>query len=312
MAFDLGDGVRRERRGGAHEGRGSPRSTAPAAAPINHFKWQVSGDKKYLEQLYTAQIEECQLLEYIDTEGHLWIDRVGMPYTELQRARLGGIALVRGGTYPGHAVSWKFHSPATAQSLAILIPDATAASFKVIAFNLDQIPVRATLTGWHVDPGTWEITQGIDTNGDDVANNSIQTRLVTFERSKSLDFVFPARATTVLTLKLKTPGKPYWLRPDLGLSREDVVVDGQTLHVKIHSVGAAESPATTVVFRDAAGRVVASAPVPLLAAPIDLVPKTCDVDLVLPSGVSIPGGSVEIDPDRQVEEITEINNRVCL
>ena len=312
MDFDPNNGDRRERRGGAHEGRGSPRFTALAATPLNHFKWQVSGDKKYLEQLYTAQIEECQILEYIDTEGHLWSDRVGMPFTELQRARLGGAALVRGGTYSGNAVSWSFRAPANEQSLAILIPDATTTSFKVIAYNLDQLPVRAALTGWHIDPGVWEITQGIDTNGDDVANDSIQTRTIPFERTKSVDFTFPARTTTVLTFKLKTPGKPYWQRPDLGISREDVVVDGRTLHVKIHSLGSVEAPATMVVFRDASGHVIATTPVAALAAPIDLVPKTLDVNLTLPAGVSSAGGSVEIDPDHQVEEITELNNRVNL
>jgi hypothetical protein len=312
MDFDANIGERRERRGGAHEGRGSPRFTALAATPLNHFKWQVSGDKKYLEQLYTAQIEECQLLEYIDTVGHLWIDRVGMPYSELQRARLGGIALSRGNTVPGHTVGWSFRAPANEQSLAILIPDATATSFKVIAYNLDQLPVHAALTGWHIDPGVWEVTQGIDTNGDDVANEAMQTRNVPFERTKSLDFTFPARATTVLTFKLKTPGKPYWQRPDLGLSREDVAVDGRNVHVKVHSLGSVGAPATTVAFRDAAGRVVATAPVTSLAAPVDLVPKTLDVNLTLPEGVSISGGSVEIDPDHQLEEITQLNNRVSL
>ena len=312
LSLDLSSGDRRERRGGAHESRGSPRVTAPDALSVNHFKWQVSGDKKYLEKLYTAQIEECQVVEYIGTEGHLWIDRVGMPFAELQRARLGGIALVRGGTYSGHAVSWKFHAPASDQSMAILIPDATTTSFKVIAFNLDQVPVRATLTGWHIDPGVWEISQGIDTHGDDVAHEAMQTRTAAFERSTSLDFTFPARTTTVLTFKLKTPGKPYWQRPDLGLSREDVVADGQILHIKIHGLGSVESPATTVAFRDAAGRIVATAPVAPLAAPVDLLPKTSEVNLVLPAGMVPSGGSVEIDPDHRIEEITELNNRVEL
>jgi hypothetical protein len=288
--MDADGGERRERRGGAHEGRGSPRSTARAASQVNHFKWQISGDKKYLEQLYTAQIEECQVVEYIGTEGHLWIDRVGMPIAELQRARLGGIALVRGGTYSGHAVSWKFQAPANEQSLAILIPDATATSFKVIAFNLDPLAVRATLTGWQIDPGQWEVTQGIATNGDDVANEALQTRTVVFERTKSLDFTFPPRSTTVLTFKLKTAGKPYWQRPDLGISREDVVVDGRTVKVKVHGLGSVDSPATTVAIRDAAGRVIATASVPALAAPVDLQPKTVEVGLVLPEGVTVSGG----------------------
>jgi len=121
--------------------------------------WQLSGDKTKLERLYAAQIEEASLLEFINTEGSLWIDRVGTPTAELQRARLGGVALVRGALYPGHTVSWKFTAPAKADDVAILLPDATRTSFKVIAYNLSTAPVGAELTGWNVDPGMWEITQ---------------------------------------------------------------------------------------------------------------------------------------------------------
>ncbi len=175
-----------------------------------------------LEKLYAAQIEECDLLDYINTEGSLWIDRVGVPYAELQRARLGGVALVRNHTFPGHVVSWKFAAPANDQSVAILVPDATTTGFKVIAYNLETTPVHATMTGWNIDPGVWEITQGIDTNGDDVADRDLTTSTNIFERTCSLEFTFAPRATTVLRLKLKTPGTPYWQRPDLGINREDV------------------------------------------------------------------------------------------
>ena len=136
-----------------NDGRGSARSNAYRYSADSHFIWQLTGDKSQLEQLYARQIEECDLLEYINTEGSLWIDRVGVPTAELQRARLGGVALVRNALYPGHAVSWRFAAPANDQSVAILIPDATPTAFKVIAYNLETTPVQATMTGWNIDPG---------------------------------------------------------------------------------------------------------------------------------------------------------------
>ena len=130
------------------------RAPMPTAIPrTSHFIWQLTGDKSHLEQLYARQIEECDLLDYINTEGSLWIDRVGVPTAELQRARLGGVALVRNALYPGHTVSWRFAAPANDQSVAILIPDATPTSFKVIAYNLETTPVHATMTGWNIDSG---------------------------------------------------------------------------------------------------------------------------------------------------------------
>ncbi len=273
-----------------------------------HFQWQMTGDKHPLEVLYDREIREETLGEYINTQGSLWIDRVGVPYAALQRARLGGVALTRQNTFPGQVVSWRFAAPANDQSLAILIPSATTTQFKVIAYNLETVPVQARLTGWNVDPGQWEVTQGIDTTGKDVADQGLETRTVPLERSLGVDLTFAPRATTVLTFTLKQPGTPYWQRPDLGLDPEDILVNGREVLVRVHSLGSVATPATSVVFRDASGRVLATDLVPAIAAPLDLHPKIRDIRLCLPDGATAEGGSVEIDPDHQLEEITRLNN----
>jgi hypothetical protein len=182
----------------------------------------------------------------------------------------------------------------------------------VIAYNVETTPVHATMTGWNIDPGVWEITQGIDTQYRDVADQSLTIRTNTFERTSSLEFTFAPRATTVLTLKLKTPGKPYWERPDLGIDREDIEVAGRGLRVRVHSLGSVPSPETTVALRDRTGKIIATEKVGPLPAPVDLYPKTMDIGLTLPEGVEATGGTVEIDPDHQLEEITRLNNVVKL
>ncbi len=284
------------------------RTAGYRASASEHFAWQLTGDKSHLEKLYARQIEECALLDYINTEGSLWIDRVGVPYSDLQRARLGGVALVRGSLYPGHAISWKFAAPANDQSVAILVPNATATSFKVIAYNLESSSTTAALTGWNVDPGQWEVTQGVDTNNDDTADSETVTNRVQFGRSESVVITFAPRQTTILTFTLKTPGTPYWQRPDLGIDPQDVAVHGNAVHVRVHSLGSVPASATTVAVRDTQGKIIATANVPALAAPVDLVPKTTDVTLALPAGATVGHGSVEIDPDHHVEEITRLNN----
>lgn len=294
------------------DGRGRARSTAYRDSSPAHFAWQLTGDKTRLETLYANQIEECELLDYINTEGSLWIDRVGVPYVDLQRARLGGIALVRNNPFPGHAVSWRFAAPASEQSVAVLIPDATPTGFKVIAYNLEGAPVRATMTGWNIDPGIWEVTQGIDTNGNDVADRSLTNFTAAFERSCGLEITFAPRVTTILTLKLKTPGTPYWERPDLGLDRDDVQVHGRELRVRVHSLGSVPTPSTTVAFRNRAGEIVAMEKLGSLEPPLDLMPRSTEIELTLPDGTDASGGTIEIDPDHRVEEITRLNNVVKL
>ena len=276
------------------------------------FQWQLTGDKHYLETLYDKQTREMVLGEYINTEGSLWIDRVGVPYAALQRARLGGVALTRQNTFPGHVVSWRFSAPANDQSVAILVPSSTSRQFKVIAYNLETVPVRARMTGWNVDPGQWEVTQGIDSTGSDRADQAIETRTVPFERSRGLELTLAPRATTVLTFALKQAGTPYWQRPDLGIDPEDVVVHGREVLVRVHSLGSVSAPETTVVFRDRTGRIVAGDRVPPLEAPVDLKPRSVNIRLCLPDGMEAGGGSVEVDPDHHLEEITTLNNVVHL
>ncbi len=172
--------------------------------------------------------------------------------------------------------------------------------------------MRATMTGWNVDPGTWEVAQGIDTNDDDEADRDVATQETAFGRTQTVGLAFAPRATTVLTFRLKTPGTPYWSRPDLGLDPDDVKIDGHELRVTVHGLGSVPSPVTEMVFRDASGAIRARTDVPALAAPIDLRPKTGTVTLRLPEGADLRGGSVEIDPDHRLEEITRVNNAVKL
>jgi hypothetical protein len=151
-------------------------------------------------------------------------------------------------------------------------------------------------------------------NGMDFAAGvkEVTTRTVPFERSSSLDITFPPRTTTVIELKLASKGTPYWSRPDLGIDPEDVKVDGQTMTVTVHSVGAIDAPASKLVLRDHEGKTIATAGVPALKAPTDLVPKTTQVTLTVPAGTDLKGATVTVECGGSVPEITEMNNSVVL
>ncbi len=88
--------------------------------------------------------------------------------------------------------------------------------------------------------------------------------------------------------------------------------NGRKVRVRVHSLGAVPSPATTVAFRNRAGEIIATTKLGPLPAPVDLQPKTKEVTLTLPVGADTTGGTVEIDPDRQLEEITRLNNAAKL
>ena len=294
----------------------APTAAQSITGSAETFAWQVSGDTRYLERLYTAQLESESNREWINTEGSLWIDRVtdsaGPMFvnTELQRARFGGVALIRNHIYPGNAVSWRFIAPATPTSLGILVPEATTDHVKIIVYNLDAVPVSTQMTGWEVDPGQWEIAEGIQTGAKDAALTGVKKWSAEFERSRSIPLTFAPHTTTVVELKLVTKGVPYWSRPDLGISSDDVKVEGGTMKVTVHSVGAVDAPASKVVLRDRTGKVMATANAGPLKAPLDLYPKTEEVLLALPAGAEWKGGSVTIEMSGDLPEITQMNNRV--
>ncbi|HXC96957.1 MAG TPA: LamG-like jellyroll fold domain-containing protein [Edaphobacter sp.] len=283
------------------------RSDSGIASETNlHLAWQLTGDTKNLEKLYASQIETAVNREFINTEGSLWIDRIYFNNGELQRGRLGGVALMRNYVYPGNVVSWNFEAPATGESVGILVPEGTPDHIKIIAYNLDSVPVKAKMTGWEIDPGKWEITQGIQ--GSDGAT----TRIEDFERSSDLEIIFPPHVTTVLELKLVQKGFPYWSRPDLGIDPDDVKIEGNRMKVTVHSLGAVDAPASKIVLRDKTGKVLASAFAPPIKAPLDLYPKTAAVTLVVPNGADYKGGSITVESNGKVPEITQRNNRVPL
>jgi hypothetical protein len=169
--------------------------------------------------------------------------------------------------------------------------------------------VTAQMTGWEVDPGKWEITQGTAESTTAPMQNG-QTRTENFERSSSVPITLPPHQTTVIEMKLKEPGVPYWSRPDLGIGHDDVKVEGNRIHVTVHSLGAVDSPAASVVLRDATGKVVATAKAAAMKPPTDLAPKTEVVTLTIPAGADTKGGSVTIESSGKLPEITQMNNRV--
>ncbi|WP_395334791.1 hypothetical protein WBP06_24270 [Novosphingobium sp. BL-8H] len=247
---------------------------------------------------------------YMYTQGHWWSDRVDAPNEYLQRERLGGIALKRNQTYPGNAVSWRFADPEAAVKVAILVRDATPDRFTVVAYNTTGTEQRADMGTWNVVGGIWEMSQGIAPQGGDVAQNNVSTREVEIERSGSLPVSFAPGATTVMTFRLKQKaGVQPEHRPDLGIGDDDVIRKGSRLSVTVHSLGSVAAPGGTLTLETPEGKVLASTPVPALAAPSDLRAKTATVTLTVPAGAP---NLLHVKVSTGAPEVTQRNNLVIL
>jgi len=231
---------------------------------------------------------------------------------ELQRARLGGVSLSRSALYPGHVVSWKFKPSGTDESVAILVPEATTEKITIIAYNLENIPVTGIMMAWDIEPGKWQVIEGIDNDGDDIPDKINYTHTAGLERTKDIELTFQPKKTTVVQLKLLSKAKTYWERPDLGIGKDDVIVGKNKIQVTVHSLGSVSAPEVKVALVNKDGSILAASLISELAAPLDFVPKTAEVTLTTPDGLSLKGCAVKIDPEEKLIEITKCNNIVII
>ncbi|WP_084578871.1 LamG-like jellyroll fold domain-containing protein [Sphingomonas azotifigens] len=259
--------------------------------------WTRSGDPAPLAALHEAAIREKSARLSMMTEGHWWTDRVESENQWLQRERLGGIALRRNQTYPGHAVSWRFARDAAAEQVALLVPGATPAGFTVEAFNTSAVPQDAVMTTWNVTAGRWTMRS---------PDGSVRTLDLGRSRGVALRFA-PGASRWVFALE--KAGEPVELRPDLGIGRDDVVVEGRTVTVTVHSLGHAPTGGGTVIVSGAAGE-LGRAPLPALEAPTDLRPRTATVRVRL-TGTAMPE-TVRVELPGEAPEVTLHNNQVRL
>jgi hypothetical protein len=283
---------------------GEARSFSPArddgAMPIDtdrYIAWLVSGDKRYLEDLYADDIQTDSQRMYMNTEGHWWSDRVELFSDLLQRSRLGGMTLRRNQMFQGNLVSWRFGTPTEAESVGILIHDPMPTKFGVEAYNLSAKPIKAAMTGWMIAPGTWKMS-----------SKGIKTRTFTFERSTSVNLTFAPHKTTLMTFELVTPEPPIANRPDIGIGPDDLKLEGGKVAVTVHSLGAVDAPAGTAALVNAKGKTLTTIAIPPIAAPLDLEPKTSTIVLPLKLGAA----RIRIALDGGAREITLQNNEATL
>ncbi len=299
----------------ADAGKGAEaRDSGARPADFNRFiAWQMTGDKHYLEDLYTSEITTGLNRMYMVTEGEMWSDRVELFSDLLQRSRLGGMAIRRNQIYPGHLVSWHFAgAPNTAENVAILIRDASPTHFKVVAYNLTSAPIAATMTGQTVAAGQWTMTAGTDSNDDDTPDGATQHKSIRFERDVDVALAFAPHRTMVIEFTLATPAPPVSARPDIAIGPADIHAGAGTLSVTVHSLGAVPTPAGTLTLQNAAGATLASVPVPPLEAPRDLRPRTVTLHLLIPPKTALAHARIAVALAGNPPEITMRNNAVTL
>jgi hypothetical protein len=342
MIIEIADGLLAHQRNGniftdinfatdsVREDMGMARGEKPLS--IFFAAYKMTGDKKYLEittkknpnkgifdekmlaDRYREDVTNMAINEYINTEGSIWIDRLTPFSAGIQEDRLGGTALIRTNViYPQHFVSWKFISPSRFDDAGIFLPAPSDSAINIVAYNLKLNPVSTVMTTWDVKPGKWRVRQGIDTNDDQIIDSNETSKMIEVERGKEISLTFAPRKYNIVSLELIEPsGKNFQELPDLAMGLEDVKITANAITVRIHNIGAVGSPATTVELKDAKGKVIATAQVPPLEAPVDLLPRWKVITIPVATGTNLSNAILQIDPGAKIKEITRKNSKIRL
>ena len=166
---------------------------------------------------------------------------------------------------------------------------------------------------WDIKPGRWIVRMGLDENDDQQIDTDASERTVYLERGCELDLSFAPGKYSIIKLDLEEPAHTdYAERPDLAICASGISIKGNKVTVRVYSQGAIGSPETLLELKDASGKRITSAVVPALEAPLDLVPRWVDITLEVPPGTDLSYGSVEVDPNKKITQITRLNTKVKL
>jgi hypothetical protein len=267
--------------------------------------WKVTGDRSWLVNELQEVIRQQIRNQWLLTEAEPYTDRVPYPGRMLLCRMFLGDWTAGKSHVPGHWVSWE----GGGSDYAALVLDATHTHFKAVVHSFHKQAQPMTMRVWRLPHGKYEITVGVDRDGDDQADEIIAHRTRELWRyDGAVEWNAPPGKTTVVELSLLKELPDIRLRPDWALGPGDIVFEDDVVVVTAHNVGGSSAPATTLVVRAADGKIIGTSPLAKLKPPYDLQPKTQTVRVPIEDGFK--PAWVEVDPDHEIPEITEVNNKL--
>jgi hypothetical protein len=210
------------------------------------------------------------------------------------------------------AVTWS----GSGRLFAAAVTEATTESLAVTVYRFADEPRDITLKPWGLEPGGSYVLEAGPASALGAPPQSIE-QTVQFDltrRDEGVEFTLPGRQVYAVRIRQVAPGSPVAkLQADPAIAPRDIQYNQRrgALDVTVHNIGTVE--ATDLVVRLYEGRgtdgsVIGTETIPLIEAPLDLVPRTEIVRFD-----NRPSGrqqlvTVELDPEDALDEITEVNN----
>ncbi len=271
-----------------------------------YLAWWYTRDKKHLvdalEIMYKQLYYRMDMVTRTEQSG----DRVHMTWVGgkkfTDQMYFGCMPGARNELMPLHAVSYEGPSA----EFAGLVLDDTPKHLAWVGYNFEPAAQTGKLRVWRLEPGTYRVRTGIDTNGDDKIDEPLgQPRTLDLRRYEPIPITLPSRKLVVVDVtQIANDPVPLAQRCDLGITREDAVRDETTLTVKVHNLGCEASGPFSVAVKDSDAKTLATQKHHGLDGVLDLQPKVAAFTFAdLPTS-----GSLRVEVRGPAKEITEVNN----
>jgi hypothetical protein len=276
--------------------------------------WKMTGDDRFLVDSYKRTAEWFYSHDWLNTEARPSMDRNPLPRTSLTRARLGAIVANRGSSgnaWPLHAVSYVRGG----DDVAALVTENEDNRFALRLYPFAKGPHDLHIRAWRCN-GTFKVTLANDKNDDGVPEETIWTQDMALDRGADIRCTLPPGQCSVLTVRPLKTVEPNYDRPDPAISLNSIeLVYGDQLVVRVYNNGT--RPVEDVLVRVRDGRSGEIMPggeqhTGPIAAPLDLQPRLKTTEFKNVNANSYGRLIIEIDPERQIDDMNRHNNTVVL
>lgn len=243
------------------------------------------------------------------------MDRNPLPRTSLVRARTGGLASNRGAAHvmwPSFGLSYTKGG----DNVAALVMDNQETRLSARFYSFDEKAHEMGLTVWRLDPGTYDVVLFKDANDDGKGEGEISRQRVTLDRGAGLSLMLPPKESVVMEVVPIKTSKPDYNKADpaIGPGTVELVYDDH-LVVRVYNNGSKAVENLLVRVRDLkSGKVIGRGEqrIANIPAPLDMKPQHKSVEFLNITANVMGGVIVEIDPEKEIDDLNRHNNVVEL
>ncbi len=201
--------------------------------------------------------------------------------------------------------------------LAVVLLENSRTGLKALCCNVGEKTREFGAQFFNLRPGTYHLTLGIDTNGDDRPDKIVREENVGIERGSKVFFDLERGHEYVLELRQVAQWAEWEPRADVAVSSRSIFArpaapppgSQAELEIRVHNIGTLDATAVDVWVEElGTGKFIGQKTIEIIPRPKQMVPS--NVSVLLPWTVSpeAKGVRVRVDSGNLIREIYEGNN----